>query len=464
MSNAGEESKMDIETDADRLAGANTGAPETPQTQAQGSSDPSVPPTAVPLAEQAANALLDEQHNRVYRELQVNLNSFTAMGRSAQLDPAAFEALRQVYSGMLTPLADMLEFGTKVRTEMGEVCEQRKQQSRAHEHMHGQLAEQLDAVTRERDALRVAAGPVLDGVPSVPGGVGAGAGGVLQTPFNLSSAPGSGSSMMEATSATSTTSVYIQGPAPKHISAPITHPMIRDYRESVKVAVREGRTVRHEVLISATARAQISLKFWLFASEADFCREFPHGARGAAEEAQLEQLAQAPETWWMRWPDLELMDALIRAFPKETEGATAVSQTLEDLLSKITLKISVSNQTPILTYLGEVHKARELAQPKVPGDEVQCVKTLHRVLGGQGADMAATACFKDQLHKAFAGKLPATIDKYLLEVDRQFQIAARADALSRGTAGSASARATSTANPRSPVGAAAAVVAAVAAT
>jgi hypothetical protein len=221
--------------------------------------------------------------------------------------------------------------------------------------------------------------------------------------------------MMEASSATSATLVFIQGPAPKHVSAPINHPMIRDYRESVKVAHREGRTVRHEVLISAAARAQISLKFWLLACEPGFCREFPHGARGAAEEAQLEQLASAPETWWMRWPDLELVDALIRAFPKETEGATTVSQTLEDLLSKITLKISVSNQTPILTYLGEVHKARELAQPRVPGDEVQCVKTLHRVLGGPGADMA-TATFKEQLHKAFAGKLPATID-HLLEVE-----------------------------------------------
>jgi hypothetical protein len=154
MSNAGEESKMDIDTDADRLAGARTGAPETLQTQAPGPSAPSVPPSVVRLAEQAANAVLDEQHNRVFQELQVSLESFTAIGHSAELDPAAFEALRQVYPGMLAPLADMLKYGTKVRTDMGQVCEQRKQQSQAHEYMRGQLAEALAVVTSERDAYR----------------------------------------------------------------------------------------------------------------------------------------------------------------------------------------------------------------------------------------------------------------------------------------------------------------------
>jgi hypothetical protein len=425
MSNAGEETKTQIDADADRLAGATSGAPETPM------AFPHVPgpapsiadrsPAIVLLAEQAANAVLDEHHNRVFAELQSSLESFKAIGHSAELDPAAFKALRTVYPGMLAPLADLLKYGTKVRSDMYELCGQRTQNIQAQEYLRRQLADQLAVVTRERDTLRGAA----------EGGAGAA---VTSLPFHLSSAPGSGSSMMEASSATSATSVFIQGPAPKHVSAPINHPMIRDYRDSVKVAHREGRTVRHEVLISAAARAQISLKFWLLACEPGFCREFLHGARGAAKEAQLEQLASAPETWWMRWPDLELVDALIRAFPKETEGATAVSQTLEDLLGKITLKVSVSNQTPILTYLGEVHKARELAQPRVPRDEVQCVKTLHRVLGGPGADMA-TATFKEQLHKAFAGKLPATIDKYLLEVDRQFQIAARADALSRAYIG-----------------------------
>jgi hypothetical protein len=131
MSNAGEESKMEVETDADRLTSASTGAPETPQTQAQGSSDPSVPPTAALLAEQAANVLLDAEHMRVFRELQVNLDSFTAMGRLAQLDPAAFKALRQVYPGMLTSLADMLEFGTKVREQQHEDRAARRRDERA---------------------------------------------------------------------------------------------------------------------------------------------------------------------------------------------------------------------------------------------------------------------------------------------------------------------------------------------
>jgi hypothetical protein len=318
MSNAGEESKMKIETDADRLAGASAGAPEAPQTQAQGSSGPSVPPTAAQLAEQAASALLEEQHSTLFTELGANLEAFRAMGRSAELDPAAYEAMRLVYPGMLAPLADMLLYGTSVREQMEVMNAKRREVAQAFKAQ----TEQLNAVTlagielEQLLANRDAAEPALNGG-------GAGAAGALALPFSLFTAPGSGISM-ETSSATSATSVYIQGPAPKHVSAPVNHPMIRDYRESVKVALREGRSVWHEVLISAAARAQISLKFWLLAYEPGFCKEFPHGARGAAEEAKLEQLAKAPETWWMRWPDLELVDALIRAFPKETEGATTV--------------------------------------------------------------------------------------------------------------------------------------------
>jgi hypothetical protein len=303
MSNAGKESKMEIETDADRLSSASAGAPETPQTQAQGSSDSSVPPTVAQLAEQAISALLEEQHSTLFDELGANLEAFRAMGRSAELDPAAYKAIRLVYPGMLAPLADMLRYGTSVREQMAVMNEKRREVAQAFKAQ----TEQLNSVTlagiklKQLLASRGAAKPVLNGG-------GAGAAGALTSPFNLFTAPGSAASMMETSLATSATSVFIQGPAPKHVSAPVNHPMIRDYRESVKVALREGRSVRHEVLISAAARAQISLKFWLLAYEPGFCKfwllayepgfckEFPHGARGAAEEAQLEQPAKAPET------------------------------------------------------------------------------------------------------------------------------------------------------------------------
>jgi hypothetical protein len=107
-----------------------------------------------------------------------------------------------------------------------------------------------------------------------------------------------------------------------------------------------------------------------------------------------------------------------------------MSQTLEERFSKIKLSVQVSDFTPLTRYLGEVHQACELSQPKVPGDEVQCVKRLHAGLSGTDTS-TATATFKLQLDTAFAGRLPATINKYLLEVDRQYGLAARADALSR---------------------------------
>jgi hypothetical protein len=72
----------------------------------------------------------------------------------------------------------------------------------------------------------------------------------------------------------------------------------------------------------------------------------------------------------------------------------------------------------------------ELAQPLIPGNEMQCVKRLHASFSGLGVD-TATATFKYQLEVAFAGKLPLTISTYLLEIERQYQIAGRADTLSR---------------------------------
>jgi hypothetical protein len=192
--------------------------------------------------------------------------------------------------------------------------------------------------------------------------------------------------------------------------------------------------VQYGTLISAAARRMISLRFRLNAEQAGFCSEFPNGARSAKEIAELDALCATGDQWWMDWPDQTFFDCLVRAFPKETEGTAAMSQTLEERFSKIKLSVSVTYFTPLTRYLGEVHQACELSQPKVPGDEVQCVKRLHA--GFSGTDTStATITFKQQLDTAFAGRLPATINMYLLEVDRQYGNAARADALSRAYRG-----------------------------
>jgi hypothetical protein len=46
------------------------------------------------------------------------------------------------------------------------------------------------------------------------------------------------------------------------------------------------------------------------------------------------------------------VDCLVRAFPKETEGSAAITQTLEELFSKIILKISVTDKAHLNRYLG----------------------------------------------------------------------------------------------------------------
>jgi hypothetical protein len=211
---------------------------------------------------------------------------------------------------------------------------------------------------------------------------------------------------------------------------PLTNTSVRGFRTWGIRELKEGRPVQYGTLISAAARRMISLRFRLNAEQAGFCDEFPNGARSVAEIAELDALCATGDQWWMDWPDLKFFNCLVRAFPKETEGTAAMSQSLKERFSKIKLSVSVSDFTPLTRYLGEVHQACELSQPKVPGDEVQCVKRLHA--GFSGTDTStATSPFKIQLDVAFANRLPATINRYLLEVDRQYGMAARADALSR---------------------------------
>jgi hypothetical protein len=273
-------------------------------------------------------------------------------------------------------------------------------------------AEQIKNITAERDALRAEAQQPT----SNP----------LQTPFTFGSlgvraavaGTTSGMSLGADTAVSGTTSsVYTQGAPPKHLVAPITSRSAREFREYVIAKKREQRHVRYDALISNPARRLISLRFRLLAEQPGFCNEFPQGARGAEELERLDLLAANPESWYLGWQDKVFVDCLVRAFPKETEGSAAVTQTLEELFNKITLKISVTDKAPLNRYLGEVHERMELAAPLIPGNEVQCVKRLHAGFSGVGAD-TATAAFKYQLDTTFGGRLPLTIGGYLLEMER----------------------------------------------
>jgi hypothetical protein len=65
--------------------------------------------------------------------------------------------------------------------------------------------------------------------------------------------------------------VYIQGPPPKSLSAPITSASARAFCAYVLAEKMEQRHVRYDALISNSARRLISLRFWLLAEQLGFC-------------------------------------------------------------------------------------------------------------------------------------------------------------------------------------------------
>jgi hypothetical protein len=302
--------------------------------------------------------------------------------------------------------------------------------------MNAALAE----MTRERDALRwdatlnarvAAVSPARTRDPPALGGFG------RHTQSLYGDTPGSGVSA-DATSATPatsvTTSVMIQG-STKHLSDHLTSGMIRVFRLWVMTEAREGRSVFLRSLISPAAQRTISGRFRLCAEQPGFLPEFPDGARGDADDKRLRQLAADPNSWWLLWSVQDLLDRLVRAFPSERNGSTiSHSKTLEELLSEISLRVNPSDRTPLARYMGAVQEARELAAPKDPSDETRCVKLLLASFGSKDADNA-TYCFNQMLDVRFAGKPPTDIDTFLVDVDREYMLAAAAHATAKAYAG-----------------------------
>jgi hypothetical protein len=158
--------------------------------------------------------------------------------------------MRALYPAKLEPLSQLLETGATVRAQLLELDAGRAGIFAA----RSALREQVKSITLERDELRTAA-QQSDSNP-------------LQTPFTFGRTLGAraavadtASGMSLDTSATSggATSVYIQGPPPKSLSAPITSASARAFRAYVLAEKIEQRHVRYDALISNPARRLISL-------------------------------------------------------------------------------------------------------------------------------------------------------------------------------------------------------------
>jgi hypothetical protein len=111
-----------------------------------------------------------------------------------------------------------------------------------------------------------------------------------------SETPGA-TSATSAISATSTssvqTSVMIHGQT-KHLGDPLTHNMVRAFRQWAMSEAREGRT------ICLSGHSEVD--HWLCSEQPGICQEVPYGACSDADMARLKVLADSPPDWWMAWP------------------------------------------------------------------------------------------------------------------------------------------------------------------
>jgi hypothetical protein len=256
-----------------------------------------------------------------------------------------------------------------------------------------------------------------------------GQGSSMQTPY-FGTQPGSAGSNFGATSASAGQSVVIHA-LPGHtktLCIPLYNKDVKPFSRFLLSEAADGRNVQLRALSTPAAITQISARVRLLSESRGFSPEYPEGARGAEEEAVLDRLTDTDAL--LDWPVQVLADNLVRAYPPEVSGAAALGRSLEEICREIHLRVDLSNFLPLTKYLGEVEEAKGEAAPRVPGVEVQCVKNLHAAFLGKEPSQSSTT-FKLELDTRFAGKLPTTIAKYTLAVDREYQKAAAATALAK---------------------------------
>jgi hypothetical protein len=379
----------------DRLPGSQ----ETPQTPS------AAPPPFTqinpetdndPTAEQRRLHEADTLQQERMATLIGHLRAFRQGPEHADWDGDAYEALTRIPGLALGPLAEMIGHGAEIRTRLDHFKESQSD-----------LQDRLDAATFECRRLEAAAlvearvaavtrARTYD--PPASGGF------ALHSNFG---APGSGgpnsatsaTSASSATSAPMVTSVQIQGRT-MHLADPLTSHMARAFRGWAMGEQREGRVVHLPALIALATQRTITGRFRLHSEQRAFCPEFPLGATSEADKAHVKVLAADPATWWLSWPLQTFLDALIRAFPSEREGASASIKTLEELMGDILLPVNASDFAPLSKYRGAVYTACELAAPREAGNETNCVRALHAGFSGRDVS-AASREFKTQLDITF---------------------------------------------------------------
>jgi hypothetical protein len=312
--------------------------PTTP-TSSSASSAPSVNGAGASAHAQPS----DDPDSEIVKQLRERLTRLLGnfSKNASSTDEAAYNAVNAITGNALPSLVQLMEDGITMQQDLqlnGEHYAKAIQRTR-------ETASELLGAQAEINDLRAQLFNAKD----------IGQGASLQTPYFSHFArtggdftAGSATSAASTSATSATQSVMIQGHS-RSLATPLDSAMVRAFCVFLLAEEADGRNVRREALITPAARTVIRLRFRLLSEQRGFCPEFPEGARGPTEEAELDKLAEADS--WIRWSTRQLTDCLVRGFPSETRGAAALGQTLEEGLREINLKVSTSDFKLLTRYL-----------------------------------------------------------------------------------------------------------------